>query len=84
MPSKSTNKLVRRLEDNIRLVIHGKADVIRLASIALIGRGHILLEDIPGVGKTTLAQALARSLGIKFRRIQFTSDMLPADIIVLD
>lgn len=73
--------LINKLETNIKRVIHGKPDVIRLATIALIGRGHILLEDIPGVGKTTLAQSLAKSIGIKFRRIQFTSDMLPADII---
>lgn len=74
------NDLIKLLEDNVEKIIRGKPDVVRLVTIALIGKGHILLEDIPGVGKTTLAQSLARSVGIDFRRIQFTSDMLPADI----
>ena len=60
-------------------VILGKPDTVRLALTCLIAGGHLLLEDIPGVGKTTLAQALARSLGLAFRRVQFTSDLLPAD-----
>jgi MoxR-like ATPase len=59
----------------------GKPDVIRLAIVALLARGHLLIEDVPGVGKTTLAQALARSLGLAFQRIQFTSDLLPSDIL---
>ncbi|MEP6937723.1 MAG: AAA family ATPase [Chthoniobacterales bacterium] len=62
-------------------VIVGKAEAIQLAVAALLARGHLLIEDIPGVGKTTLSQALARSLGLGFQRIQFTSDLLPADII---
>jgi MoxR-like ATPase len=62
-------------------IIVGKHDIIRLAVAGLLARGHLLFEDLPGVGKTTLAQALARSLGLDFRRVQFTSDMLPADII---
>ena len=61
-------------------VILGKPDTVRLALTCLIAGGHLLLEDIPGVGKTTLAQALARSLGLAFRRVQFTSDLLPADL----
>jgi MoxR-like ATPase len=56
-------------------------EVIRLATVCLLARGHVLVEDVPGVGKTTLAQALARSLGLSFQRIQFTSDLLPSDII---
>jgi MoxR-like ATPase len=72
---------VHRLEQNVGRVIRGKPEVIRLAVVALLARGHLLVEDVPGVGKTTLAQALARSLGLSFQRIQFTSDLLPSDII---
>jgi len=72
---------IRRLEDNVARVIRGKREVIRLATVCLLARGHVLVEDVPGVGKTTLAQALARSLGLAFQRIQFTSDLLPSDII---
>lgn len=62
-------------------VIVGKTGSIKLAAACLLARGHLLIEDIPGVGKTTLSQALARSLGLRFQRIQFTSDLLPADIL---
>lgn len=62
-------------------VIVGKAQAVKLAVACLLARGHLLIEDVPGVGKTTLAQALARSLGLAFQRIQFTSDLLPADIL---
>ena len=62
-------------------IILGKEGVIRLALTCLIARGHLLIEDIPGVGKTTLAHVLATSLGLSFQRIQFTSDLLPADIL---
>ncbi|HSH39407.1 MAG TPA: AAA family ATPase, partial [Chthoniobacterales bacterium] len=62
-------------------VIIGKEQAIKLAVACLLARGHLLIEDIPGVGKTTLSQALARSLGLGFQRIQFTSDLLPADIL---
>ncbi|MDB6138692.1 MAG: family ATPase, partial [Verrucomicrobiaceae bacterium] len=62
-------------------VIVGKNDAIRLAVACLLARGHLLFEDLPGVGKTTLSQALARALGLQFRRVQFTSDLLPADIL---
>jgi MoxR-like ATPase len=73
--------LIRRLEDNVRRALVGKPDVVRLAVVALLARGHLLIEDVPGVGKTTLAAALARSIGAGFQRIQFTSDMLPSDIL---
>ena len=66
---------------SIGRVVKGKQDVIQLALTALLARGHLLIEDVPGVGKTTLAQALARSFQCSFQRIQFTSDMLPSDVI---
>ena len=70
-----------RLRDNVRLVYRGDPRAVDLLLTALLARGHILIEDVPGVGKTTLARALGRSLSLDFRRIQFTSDTLPADVI---
>ena len=75
-----TNRLVSALIDNISRVVVGKEDAVELALIALICRGHVLIEDVPGVGKTTLASALARSLDCTFRRIQFTPDLMPSDV----
>jgi len=72
---------IRRLEASVARALVGKREVIRLAVIGLLARGHLLIEDVPGVGKTTLAAALARSIGVGFQRIQFTSDMLPSDIL---
>ena len=72
---------LERLHSSIVRVIKGKADIIDALIAALLARGHVLLEDVPGVGKTTLAQALARSLDLDFQRIQVTSDTLPSDII---
>jgi MoxR-like ATPase len=72
---------VAALAENVEKVIRGKSEVVRLCIAALLAKGHILLEDVPGVGKTTLAHALARSLSLSFQRIQFTSDLLPADIV---
>jgi MoxR-like ATPase len=80
-PSPSDLALPGLLVDAVSRVFHGKRDVIRLAVTCLLARGHLLLEDVPGVGKTTLAHALARALGLTFRRIQFTSDLLPADLL---
>jgi MoxR-like ATPase len=74
-------ELLEGLVDEVEGVFHGKREVVRLALAALLARGHILFEDVPGVGKTTLAHALARSLGLTFRRIQFTSDLLPSDVL---
>ena len=62
-------------------VIRGKPAAIRNAVLALLARGHLLIEDVPGVGKTTLAQALARAVSCRFHRLQFTSDMLPSDVL---
>jgi MoxR-like ATPase len=73
--------LSNRLIENIGLVVLGKSDVIRLAVVALLAEGHILIEDVPGVGKTLLARAIAASLDCSFRRIQFTPDLLPSDVL---
>src|SRR6202034_2992777 len=69
------------LQQSIGRVVKGKPDVIQLALTTLLARGHLLIEDVPGVGKTTLAQALARSFHCSFQRIQFTSNLLPSDVI---
>jgi MoxR-like ATPase len=74
-------ELLDRLVEEVETVFHGRREVVRLAVAALLARGHILFEDVPGVGKTTLAHALARTLGLGFRRIQFTSDLLPSDVL---
>lgn len=72
---------LKALIGNISQVIRGKDDTIRLAIITLLARGHLLIEDVPGVGKTSLASALASSLSCSFQRIQFTSDLLPSDLL---
>ena len=72
--------LATRLRENIQKVIVGKDEAINLALVAVLCEGHALLEDVPGIGKTTLARALATSLGCTFRRIQFTPDLLPSDV----
>jgi MoxR-like ATPase len=72
---------LQAIQDNIARVIKGKSHVIEMAVVCLLARGHLLLEDVPGVGKTTLAHSLARSLDCSFKRIQFTSDLLPSDIV---
>lgn len=72
---------IETLVSQVGQIIVGKDGAVRLATACLLARGHLLIEDIPGVGKTTLAHTLARSLGLQFRRLQFTSDLLPADIV---
>ena len=69
------------LETALGSAIRGKPEVVRLSLVCLLARGHLLIEDVPGVGKTTLAQALARSVACRFHRLQFTSDMLPSDVL---
>jgi MoxR-like ATPase len=74
---------IERLQRAVETVIKGKSEAIRLAIVTLMAGGHLLVEDVPGVGKTTLAHALARALHCSFQRIQFTSDLLPSDVIGL-
>jgi len=81
VPLNRSFERIAALQANVEKVIRGKSEVIQLCIAALLAKGHILLEDVPGVGKTTLAHALARSLSLSFQRIQFTSDLLPADIV---
>src|ERR1700741_1034436 len=76
----ATHRAVQ-LENTLRKVIRGKDDVVRLALVSIFPRGHLLIEGVPGVGKTTLGHALARALDCSFQRIQFTSDMLPSDVL---
>ena len=70
-----------QLENGLRKIIRGKDDVLRLALVSVFARGHLLIEGAPGVGKTTLGQALARAIDCTFQRVQFTSDMLPSDVL---
>jgi len=81
MSTAATSSTISQLQGAIASVIRGKDDAIELALVALLARGHLLIEDVPGVGKTTLAQALAHSFHCSFQRIQFTSDMLPSDVV---
>ena len=69
------------LENALKTIIRGKDDVLRLALVSIFAKGHILIEGVPGVGKTTLGQAIARAIDCRFQRVQFTSDMLPSDVI---
>jgi MoxR-like ATPase len=85
IPANSTTtesaEFLSRVRESVQSVIRGKNEVVQLALVALFARGHLLIEDVPGVGKTTLAHSLARSFDCSFQRIQFTSDMLPSDVI---
>ncbi len=83
MPSETRSAPARaaKLDATLRRIIRGQDEVVRLALVSLFARGHLLVEGVPGVGKTTLAQALARALDCSFQRIQFTSDMLPSDVL---
>ncbi len=79
----SAAEKIEALENAISRVIRGKPEAVRLSIVTLLAGGHLLIEDVPGVGKTTLAHALARALDCSFQRIQFTSDLLPSDVIGL-
>jgi MoxR-like ATPase len=79
--SRPSLELLDHLVQEVETVFHGNREVVRLALAALLARGHLLFEDVPGVGKTTLSHALAKTLGVGFRRIQFTSDLLPSDVL---
>jgi MoxR-like ATPase len=83
LPQTATTGFARvaQLQASLRSIIRGKDDVVRLALVAVLARGHLLIEGVPGVGKTTLAHALARSIDCTFQRVQFTSDMLPSDVL---
>src|SRR5438552_18817615 len=76
----SMREVAERIINNVEHVIIGKRKEIELTIVALLCRGHVLIEDVPGVGKTVLAKAIARSLGCSFKRIQFTPDLLPTDV----
>jgi MoxR-like ATPase len=83
LATRTVNK-IDQLQATVDSVIRGKPEVVELALVTLLADGHLLIEDVPGVGKTTLAQAIARSFDCSFQRIQFTSDLLPSDIVGLE
>ena len=81
MDAQQAAKHLVALRQSVSSVIRGKDEIIELALIGLLARGHLLIEDVPGVGKTMLARALARCFNCSFQRVQFTSDLLPSDVI---
>src|SRR5262249_59457144 len=72
---------IARLRNAVEQALEGKPEAVELALVALLARGHVLIEDVPGVGKTTLARAVAKAVGGELRRVQFTSDLLPSDVL---
>jgi len=81
VPADLRHAKLRPLEAAVESSLRGKADAVRMALVCLLARGHLLIEDVPGVGKTTLAQSIARAVDGRFHRLQFTSDMLPSDVL---
>src|SRR5690242_14062588 len=79
--AREASPLLQELRSAVEQALEGKPDAVELALIALLARGHVLIEDVPGVGKTTLARALAQAVGGELRRVQFTSDLLPSDVL---
>ena len=77
----TVNKEIQAIIENIEKVMIGKREVAELSVVALLAEGHVLLEDVPGVGKTMMVRSLAKSFGAQFKRIQFTPDLLPSDVI---
>lgn len=80
MDNKETANLINKVKNNVNQIVIGQSEALELLLIGLVSRGHVLLEDVPGIGKTTLASSLAKSLGLDFKRIQFTPDVMPSDI----
>src|SRR5215216_2208383 len=80
LEAREAASLHRRITDNLRRVMHAPDETLDLAVLSLFSEGHVIIEDLPGVGKTTLAKALARSVDLSFSRIQFTPDLLPSDV----
>ncbi len=80
MDKKETANLINKVKNNVNQIVIGQSEALELLLIGLVSRGHVLLEDVPGIGKTTLASSLAKSLGLDFKRIQFTPDVMPSDI----
>src|SRR5689334_19455652 len=79
--AREASPVLQKLRGAVEQALEGKPEAVELALIALLARGHVLVEDVPGVGKTTLARALAKAVGGEHRRIQFTSDLLPSDVL---
>ncbi len=79
--AREPSPLVQKLRSAVEHALEGKPEAVELALVSLLGRGHLLIEDVPGVGKTTLARALAKAVGGEWRRVQFTSDLLPSDVL---
>src|SRR3954449_2612246 len=79
--AREPSPLLQKLRGAVEQALEGKPEAVELALIALLARGHVLVEDVPGVGKTTLARALAKAVGGELRRVQFTSDLLPSDVL---
>lgn len=86
-PAEAPSQAIPRIErvehliDQVERAFHGRRETVRLALVTLLARGHLLVEDVPGVGKTTLARGLSRALGLEFQRVQFTADLLPSDVV---